>query len=379
MKRAKFGVIFFGMGVSMTRGKHMNSAGDSESRRRDERVHEVRLHADARSRQRHRGRRRPAVDDRLSFRRQPEPRLSRDSIRESSRRWIYWSAATTTRHSSSAPIPGATMPQPGHRPSGANSDDRSGSQSHPHEPAGARAHHDGGDGRKRAPAPFTEWTRFRCRFGRPCTSPYPSDEEVIRRILPRGRGQARRGSLRRRARRPHSPEAAPMTTFQARLLRGRITPSRYTHDGEPLRDAPHNRRKSLRSGERDRRRRQGHLHRRWPHRAEKPNGGTTIDATGMMIFPGGVDVHTHVAGGALNFARGLVPENQRAASKFLRAHAGAACRHRRHDADDVRDRLSVRGHGMDDGQRGCGSGSVGEAHARRAARHSRSWTSPPRC
>src|ERR1019366_9403058 len=27
MKAAKFGVIFFGMGVSMTRGKHMNSAG----------------------------------------------------------------------------------------------------------------------------------------------------------------------------------------------------------------------------------------------------------------------------------------------------------------------------------------------------------------
>ena len=39
----------------------------------------------------------------------------------------------------------------------------------------------------------------------------------------------------------------------------------------------------------------------------------TIDATGTIVFPGGVDVHTHVAGGALNFARGLVPENQRAA------------------------------------------------------------------
>jgi formylmethanofuran dehydrogenase subunit A len=43
-----------------------------------------------------------------------------------------------------------------------------------------------------------------------------------------------------------------------------------------------------------------------------------IDAAGMLVFPGGVDVHTHVAGGALNFARGLMPENQRAARKFLR-------------------------------------------------------------
>src|SRR5216117_3783570 len=46
-------------------------------------------------------------------------------------------------------------------------------------------------------------------------------------------------------------------------------------------------------------------------------GGRTIDATGMIVFPGGVDIHTHVAGAALNFARALTPENQRAATKFL--------------------------------------------------------------
>ena len=34
MKRAQFGVIFFGMGLSMTRGKHMNSAGGAERSRR---------------------------------------------------------------------------------------------------------------------------------------------------------------------------------------------------------------------------------------------------------------------------------------------------------------------------------------------------------
>jgi formylmethanofuran dehydrogenase subunit A len=47
------------------------------------------------------------------------------------------------------------------------------------------------------------------------------------------------------------------------------------------------------------------------------SGGRTIDATGMAVFPGGVDVHTHVAGAALNFARGLTPENYRVARRFL--------------------------------------------------------------
>src|SRR5499427_1525592 len=48
-------------------------------------------------------------------------------------------------------------------------------------------------------------------------------------------------------------------------------------------------------------------------------GGRTIDARGMVVFPGGVDIHTHVAGAALNFARAMTPENQRQAAKFVHA------------------------------------------------------------
>jgi formylmethanofuran dehydrogenase subunit A len=46
-------------------------------------------------------------------------------------------------------------------------------------------------------------------------------------------------------------------------------------------------------------------------------GGRSIDASGMIVFPGGVDIHTHVAGAALNFARGLTPEHLRKALPFV--------------------------------------------------------------
>jgi formylmethanofuran dehydrogenase subunit A len=51
---------------------------------------------------------------------------------------------------------------------------------------------------------------------------------------------------------------------------------------------------------------------------ESLDGGRTIDAAGMIVMPGGVDIHTHVAGGAINFARAMTPEDHRRTQAFIR-------------------------------------------------------------
>ena len=120
----------------------------SEHRRGDERVHQVRVHADARSRERDRRRRRAAVDDRLSLRRELEPRVSavqpwRVLDGRSARARRQRRDARARRGS------GRDDAAAGHRTPEENADDRARSQGDAHQPAGARALHHGGDRRQR--------------------------------------------------------------------------------------------------------------------------------------------------------------------------------------------------------------------------------------
>ena len=52
----------------------------------------------------------------------------------------------------------------------------------------------------------------------------------------------------------------------------------------------------------------------------------TVDATGLVVMPGGVDIHAHIVGGEVNAGRKLRPEDhrghERARSGSLRAGAG---------------------------------------------------------
>jgi formylmethanofuran dehydrogenase subunit A len=46
--------------------------------------------------------------------------------------------------------------------------------------------------------------------------------------------------------------------------------------------------------------------------ADVPGHARSIDARGMVVMPGGVDIHAHIAGPAVNAARKLAPEEHRA-------------------------------------------------------------------
>ena len=46
--------------------------------------------------------------------------------------------------------------------------------------------------------------------------------------------------------------------------------------------------------------------------AELPAGAPRLDVRGMVVMPGGVDIHAHVAGASVNQARRLLPDERAA-------------------------------------------------------------------
>ena len=163
--------------------------GRPDAGRGDERLHQVRGHADARPRQRHRRGRGHALDDRLSLRRQPVPRLPALQSRRVLDRGPAGPRRRATPRSSSAPTPARrcrsrpSTTWPASRPSCWTRRSRT--------PAGWPASTSRRRSRASArPGPSTAWTRFRCRCGRRSKSPYPTDEEVVRRINAGGRGES---------------------------------------------------------------------------------------------------------------------------------------------------------------------------------------------
>ena len=94
-----------------------------------------------------------------------------------------------------------------------------------------------------------------------------------------------------------------------------------------------------------------------------PAHAARIDARGMVVMPGGVDIHAHIAGPKVNAARRLAPEEHRGGRR--RADRDHALGHRRHGAVDLRHRLPLRAARLHDGRRG------GDAAARRAPRPGR--------
>ena len=46
--------------------------------------------------------------------------------------------------------------------------------------------------------------------------------------------------------------------------------------------------------------------------ADLPAGAPTLDARGMVVMPGGVDIHSHFASSSCNHARRLIPDEHAA-------------------------------------------------------------------
>ena len=93
-----------------------------------------------------------------------------------------------------------------------------------------------------------------------------------------------------------------------------------------------------------------------------------IDARGLVVMPGGVDMHCHIVGSKVNTARKMCPEQKRRGQPLHRT-ARHAQRHDGERAQHVRHRLQVRGPGVHDGVRRRHSAPRRPSRSRGVRRH----------
>ena len=101
--------------------------------------------------------------------------------------------------------------------------------------------------------------------------------------------------------------------------------------------------------------------------ADVPGHARRIDARGMVVMPGGVDIHAHIAGpGGQRRAQALA---RGAPRRRPRPHRDRALRHRGDRPLDVRHGLPLRAAGLHDRRRGRHAAARGPPHALGASRH----------
>ena len=287
MKTAQFGVLFFGMGLSMTRGKHMNSAAvltlAAELNAFTKFVAmPMRGHGNVTG---------ADVVMRWTTGYPFGVNLSRGYPRFNPGE--FSTIDLLVRGDSDAALvlgadPGATMPQPAiehlERIPTIVLDPKV-----THTSRLARVHITTAATGISAPGTVYRMDEIPLPLRPALKSPYPTDEEVVRRIREAVAAKPpwhRRPRTARRCRR-RSP------CFGSRAEKSTTPPTASTA-------------------------RSGTSASRTAGSSRRVEGGRTIDATGMVVFPGGVDVHTHVAGAALNFARAMIPETPPPGPPFVR-------------------------------------------------------------
>ena len=107
--------------------------------------------------------------------------------------------------------------------------------------------------------------------------------------------------------------------------------------------------------------------------ASLPDDAPTLDARGMVVMPGGVDIHSHVASSSCNHARRLLPDEHAAdpapPPALVDGEPPAPVGHRRHGAEHLHDRLSLRRPRLHDRVRRRGGAPHGAAQPCRARRY----------